>query len=71
MPHADLDVGLVVLHAGIASPERFLDKDRGELMQLLRLNTAAPLDVAHHFGERLVFWPKPSSAMRGPSSALM
>ena len=54
MPHADLDVGLVVLRAGSASPERFLDKDSGELMQLLRLNTAADLDIAHHIGEWLV-----------------
>jgi hypothetical protein len=50
----DLDVGLVVSNAGTGSPGRFLDKDRGELMQLLRLNTAAHLDIAHHFGERLV-----------------
>jgi short-subunit dehydrogenase len=50
----DLDVGLVVSNAGTGSPGRFLDKDREELMQLLRLNTAAHLDIAHHFGERLV-----------------
>ncbi len=50
----DLDIGLVVSNAGTGSPGRFLDKDREELMQLLRLNTAAHLDIAHHFGERLV-----------------
>jgi uncharacterized protein len=50
----DLDVGLVVSNAGTGSPGRFLDKGRGELMQLLRLNTAAHLDIARHFGERLV-----------------
>jgi short-subunit dehydrogenase len=50
----DLDVGLVVSNAGTGSPGRFLHKDREELKQLLRLNTAAHLDIAHHFGERLV-----------------
>ena len=50
----DLDVGLVVSNAGTGSPGRFLDKSREELMQLLRLNTAAHLDIARHFGERLV-----------------
>src|SRR5258708_30220689 len=50
----DLDVGLVVSNAGTGSPGRFLDKSREELMQLLRLNTAAQLDIARHFGERLV-----------------
>ena len=49
----DLDVGLVVSNAGTGSPGRFLDKSREELMQLLRLNTAAHLDIARHFGERL------------------
>jgi hypothetical protein len=43
-----------VSNAGTGSPGRFLDKDREELKQLLRLNTAAHLDIAHHFGERLV-----------------
>jgi uncharacterized protein len=50
----DLDIGLVVSNAGTGSPGRFLDKSREELMQLLRLNTAAHLDIARHFGERLV-----------------
>src|SRR3984893_11891767 len=50
----DLDVGLVVSNARTGSPGRFLDKSREELMQLLRLNTAAHLDIARHFGERLV-----------------
>jgi hypothetical protein len=40
-------------HGDDAQP-RFLDKSREELMQLLRLNTAAHLDIARHFGERLV-----------------
>src|SRR5271156_5941085 len=50
----DLDVGLVVSNAGTGNPGRFLQKSREELMQLLRLNTAAHLDIARHFGERLV-----------------
>jgi uncharacterized protein len=50
----DLDIGLVVSNAGTGSPGRFLDKGLDELMQLLRLNTAAHLDIARHFGERLV-----------------
>ena len=50
----DLDVGLVVSNAGTGNPGRFLDKGREELMELLRLNTGAHLDIARHFGERLV-----------------
>jgi len=31
----------------------FLKIDRSELEKLLRLNTLAHLDIAHHFGQRL------------------
>jgi NAD(P)-dependent dehydrogenase (short-subunit alcohol dehydrogenase family) len=57
----DLDVGLVVSNAGTGNPGRFLDKSREELMQLLRLNTVAHLDIARHFGERLARRGYPSS----------
>ncbi len=50
----DLDIGLVVSNAGTGNPGEFLKIDRGELENLLRLNTLAHLDIAHHFGRRLV-----------------
>jgi uncharacterized protein len=50
---ADLDVGLVVSNAGDISPGAFLSKAQDELVSLLRLNTLAHLEVAHHFGKRL------------------
>src|SRR5258705_9050510 len=53
----DLDIGLVVSNAGTGNPGEFLKIDRGELENLLRLNTLAQtlahLDIAHHFGRRL------------------
>jgi uncharacterized protein len=50
---ADLDIGLVVSNAGDISPGAFLSKDRDELVRLLRLNTLAHLELAHHFGKKL------------------
>lgn len=50
---ADLDIGLVVSNAGDISPGAFLSKDQDELVRLLRLNTLAHLELAHHFGKRL------------------
>ena len=49
----DLDIGLVISNAGTGSPGRFLTKSRDEMATLLRLNTLAHLDIAHHFGNRL------------------
>jgi uncharacterized protein len=50
----ELDIGLVVSNAGTANPGRFLEKGIGELRELLRLNTLAHLELAHHFGRKLV-----------------
>ena len=49
----DLNIGLVISNAGTGSPGRFLTKSRDEMATLLRLNTLAHLDIAHHFGNRL------------------
>ncbi len=49
----DLDIGLVVSNAGTPHPGAFLKIDRSELEKVLRLNTLAHLDIAHHFGQRL------------------
>jgi hypothetical protein len=49
----DLDIGLVVSNAGTGNPGEFLKIDRKELERLLRLNTLAHLDIAHHFGQKL------------------
>jgi short-subunit dehydrogenase len=48
------DIGLVISNAGTANPGRFLEKGREELIELLRLNTLAHLELAHHFGHRLL-----------------
>ena len=50
----DLDIGLVVSNAGTGSPGALLSKDRAELASLLRLNSLAHLEIAHHFGTKLV-----------------
>ncbi|MGH9774279.1 MAG: SDR family NAD(P)-dependent oxidoreductase [Candidatus Acidiferrales bacterium] len=49
----DLDIGLVVSNAGTGNPGEFLKIDREELESLLRVNTLAHLDIAHHFGQKL------------------
>jgi len=54
---AGLDIGLVVSNAGTANPGEFLKLDRSELVQLLKLNSLAHMEIAHHFG--------PSLASRG------
>lgn len=48
-----LDIGLVVSNAGTPNPGEFLKLERNELARLLRLNTLAHLDIAHHFGQGL------------------
>ena len=51
----DLDVGLVVSNAGasLAFFKDMLEHNREGLHRMLRLNTLAHLDLAHHFGRRL------------------
>jgi len=49
-----LDIGLVVSKAGTPNPGEFLELERNELARLLRLNTLAHLDIAHHFGQGLL-----------------
>lgn len=49
-----LDVGLVVSNAGTANPGEFLKLDRKELVRLLKLNSLAHMEIAHHFGPQLV-----------------
>jgi short-subunit dehydrogenase len=51
---ADLDVGLLISNAGAGLPGRFLDHDPAELHRIVRLNVHPHLDLAHHFGGRLV-----------------
>jgi short-subunit dehydrogenase len=52
---ADLDIGLVVSNAGASLGffKDMLEHDREGLHRMLRLNTLAHLDLAHHFGQRL------------------
>jgi short-subunit dehydrogenase len=50
----DLDIGLVVSNAGTGDPGDFLKHEPGELRRLFRLNALAHLNMARHFGQRLV-----------------
>lgn len=50
---SDLDIGLVVSNAGTGNPGEFLTQDRDGLVRLLRLNSVAHLEIAHHFCRRL------------------
>jgi short-subunit dehydrogenase len=47
---ADLEIGLLVNNAGIATTGKFLDNDLGAELALLHINNRAPLILAHHFG---------------------
>jgi uncharacterized protein len=49
-----LDIGLVVSNAGTANPGEFLKLERRELVRLLKLNSLAHMEIAHHFGPGLV-----------------
>lgn len=51
---AGLDIGLIVSNAGTANPGEFLKLDRKELVRLLKLNSLAHMEIAHHFGPGLV-----------------
>jgi short-subunit dehydrogenase len=46
----DLEVGLLVNNAGIATTGKFLDNDLRSELALLQINNRAPLILAHHFG---------------------
>lgn len=51
----DLDVGLVVYNAGAThGVPRFLDGPVEERLALVALNCVGPVQVAHHFGARMV-----------------
>ena len=47
---ANLQVGLLVNNAGIATNGKFLDNDLGSELAMLHINNRAPLILAHHFG---------------------
>lgn len=50
----DLDVGLLVSNAGTGMPGDFLTHPLADLHRIVRLNSIAHLELAHHFGKRLV-----------------
>jgi len=50
---ADLQVGLLVNNAGIATNGKFLDNDLGPELAMLHINNRAPLILAHHFGRSM------------------
>ena len=47
---SELQIGLLVNNAGIATSGKFLDNDIGSELAMLHINTGAPLMLAHHFG---------------------
>jgi uncharacterized protein len=47
---ADLQVGLLVNNAGIATTGKFLDNDLRSELAMVHINNRAPLILAHHFG---------------------
>lgn len=49
-----LDIGLVISNAGTANPGEFLKLEHDELVRLLKLNSLAHMEIAHHFGPKLV-----------------
>jgi uncharacterized protein len=50
----DLDIGLVISNAGTGNPGEFLKLDRDEMAALMRLNAFTHMEIAHHFGRRLL-----------------
>ena len=46
----DLQVGLLVNNAGIATTGKFLDNDLAAELAIVHVNNRAPLMLAHHFG---------------------
>src|SRR5262245_53179742 len=50
---ADLQVGLLVNNAGIATTGKFLDNDLDSEVALLHVNNRSPLILAHHFGRTM------------------
>ncbi len=49
----DLQVGLLVNNAGVATPGNFLDNDLDAELALLHVNARATLMLAHHFGQSM------------------
>jgi uncharacterized protein len=49
----DLQIGLLVNNAGIATNGKFLDNDLRSELALLHVNNGAPLILAHHFGRSM------------------
>lgn len=49
-----LDIGLVVLNAGVLVIGPFLDQPRDTQTNLVLLNSVRPMQLAHHFGNRLM-----------------
>jgi short-subunit dehydrogenase len=47
---ADLEVGLLVNNAGMATTGNFLDNDLASELAMLHINNRAPLILTHHFG---------------------
>jgi uncharacterized protein len=50
---ADVEVGLLVNNAGVATTGKFLDNDLDSELALLHVNSRAPLILTHHYGRSM------------------
>jgi uncharacterized protein len=66
---ADVDLGLVVANAGSAHPGAFLRASIDDQLDVLRLNVATPLEMAHRLGGRLVEQGRGALILTGSTSA--
>ena len=67
----DLDIGLVVSNAGTADPGKFLDRERAQMLELIRLNALSHFEIAHHFGGRLARRGRGGLLMSGAMGAMI
>lgn len=66
---ADIELGLIVSNAGSAHPGSFLRTSVGEQLDVLRLNVATPMEIAHRLGGRLVERGRGALILTGSTSA--
>ncbi len=66
---ADIDLAVVVSNAGAVRPGAFLRKPLDAELDVVRLNVAATVRVAHEFGERLVGRGSGALILTGSTSA--
>jgi short-subunit dehydrogenase len=66
---ADLDLAIVVNNAGTAHPGAFLTSPVDDRLDVIQLNVAAPVHLAHSLGQRLVDRGRGAMIFTGSSAA--